>query len=301
MSRRRIAARRGVVLGLLVLCVLIFTSFFREDEGGFLHRFKGTVGAVVTPVQEVAVGAVQPLKDGWNWFADMRGARDRAEQLAAENEVLRSQLTERVSDQKLLEEFRDTLQVAREKPDGYDAVAARVLTRPFDLSHRVELDKGSSDGIVKNSLVFAPHKGEGDTFGALVGIVTSVRGASATVTFITDPTTAIGASILGAEEPLGLLTSTVSGQLSLTDVPADVLVQEGQTVVTAGTGTPDLPSPYPRALPIGEVTNVGSREPGQSQTVQVTPFAEPLELTVFTVMVPKSPAAKKRAAPASGG
>ena len=38
------------VLGLLVLCVLIFTSFFREGEGGFLHQFKGTVGAIVTPL-----------------------------------------------------------------------------------------------------------------------------------------------------------------------------------------------------------------------------------------------------------
>jgi rod shape-determining protein MreC len=256
---------------------------------------------VVTPIKEVAVGAVQPLKDGWNWFADLRGARDRAERLAAENEALRSQIVDQAKNEKLLEDFRDALKVSLDGVDGYAAVNARMLARPQDLSHRVELDKGSSSGIVKNSLVFAPHKGEGDTFGALVGVVTSARGGSSVVTFITDPTTAIGASIQGSEKPLGLLTSTVSGQLSLTDVPADIRVNEGDTVVTAGYGTRDLPSPYPPGLRIGEVTNVGSREPGESQTVQVTPYAKPLELTVFTVMVPKSADARRRAAPASGG
>lgn len=259
------------------------------------------MGAIVTPVKEVAVGAVQPLKDGWNWFADLRGARDRAERLAAENEALRSQLVGVANNDGLLEEFRNALKVSREAPSGYTAVNARVLSRPQDLSHRVELDKGRSDGIVKNSLVFAPHTGEGSTFGVLVGTVTSAHADSADVTFITDPTTAIGATLLNAQEPIGLLTSTVSGQLTLTDVPATILIRESDTVVTSGTGTPDLPSPYPSGIPIGEVTNLGSREPGQSQTVQVTPFAKPLELTTFTVMVPKSPEAKRRAAPASGG
>ena len=45
-----------MVLALLLVSVLIFTTFFREGEGGFLHQLKGTVGAVVTPVQEAAVG-----------------------------------------------------------------------------------------------------------------------------------------------------------------------------------------------------------------------------------------------------
>jgi rod shape-determining protein MreC len=300
-SRRRIAARRGVVLGLLVLCVLIFTSFFREGEGGFLHQFKGTVGAVVTPVKEVAVGAVQPLKDGWNWFAELRGARDRAERLEAENEALRSQIIDQTKDKKLLEDFRAALKVQDDGAGGYAALSARVIGRPADLSHRVELDKGSSSGIVKNSLVFAPHKGDSDTYGVLVGTVTSVRGGSSEVTLITDPTTAIGATLADADKQLGLLTSTVSGELSLTDVPGDILIREGDEVVTSGIGTRDLPSLYPQGLPIGKVRNVGSREPGQSQTVQVTPYAKPVELTVFTVLVPESPEARRRAAPASGG
>ena len=49
--------RRGVVVGLLVISVLIFTSFFREGEDGFLHSLKGTVGSVMAPVQDTAVGA----------------------------------------------------------------------------------------------------------------------------------------------------------------------------------------------------------------------------------------------------
>ncbi len=72
---------------------------------------------------------------------------------------------------------------------------------------------------------------------------------------------------------------------------------DGDTVVTAGTGTFTLPSPYPSGLRIGTVSSFGSarEEPGEFQTVQVTPFVNPFELSTFAVFVPVSPAAKRRA------
>ncbi len=288
------------MLALFVLCVLIFTSFFREGDGGFLHRIKGTVAAVATPVKDVAAGAVQPLEDGWGWFADLRGARDRAAALQAENEELRSRLVAQDLNEDLVADFRTALKIADDGVGGYRPVTAQALSRPLDLSHRVEIDKGRSSGIVRNSLVFAPYQGDVQVWGALIGLVTDVNDSSAVVTFITDPTTVIGAKIAGADKPLGLLTATASGELSLTDVPGDIRVDVGDDVVTGGYGTRDLPSPYPRGLPIGKVSNVGSREPGETQTVQVTPLRDPLELDVFTVFVPDSPEAKRRAAGIGG-
>ncbi len=297
-SRRRIVARRGVVLGLLVLSVLIFTSFFREGEGGFLHSLKGTVGSVVAPVQDAAVGAVQPFKDGWNWFAELRTARDERNRLLVENGALRSQLVNQADNDDLIRSFREQLAIANDGPAGYRSVAGRVIARPpVDLSRRVTLDKGRGEGIVVNSPVFAPVRPSGGapTFPALVGLVTSVTRSSATVTLVTDPSMQVGARLQGSTSPLGLLTATASGRLNLEQVPSAIPIETGMTVVTSGSGTVVLPSPYPPGLPIGTVESVGGREPGEFQTVQVKPFREPLELSLFTVFVPVSPEAKRRA------
>ena len=287
--------RRGVVLALLVISVLIFTTFFREGEGGFLHQFKGTVGAVITPVQEVAVAAVRPVKDGWNWFAELRGARDEANRLRAENEALRSEVIDQNLTAAQNTSFRQTLAIADDCPNGYTPVRAEVIGRPPDLSQRVKLDKGRSDKIVVNSLVFAPHQSEGKFFGALVGIVTSTASGSSTVTLLTDPSISVGARIAGSVKPLGLLKATSSGQLVLDQVPRTERISQDDVVVTAGYGTLRFPSPYPPGLPIGTVSSVGGQEPGETQTVQVKPFRDPMELSLFTVYVPTSAAAKLRA------
>lgn len=298
-SRRRIAARRGIVLGLIVLSVLIFTSFFRENEGGFLHSFKGTVGAIVAPVQDAAVGAVQPLTDGWNWFAELRGARDERNRLRAENEVLQSQVAKQATDAEQVQKLREQLAIADDGPEGYKAVTARVIARPpIDISRRVTLDKGKDDGIVVNAPVFVPvppKTTEAKTFPALVGLVTSVTSRSATVTLITDPSTQIGARLQGSLIPLGLLTATAAGTLNLEQVPSEIAIAVGATVVTSGAGTPLLPSPYPPDLRIGTVSSVGGREPGDFQTVQVDPDRNPLQLSLFTVFTPVSAEAKRRA------
>ncbi len=299
-SRRRIAARRGIVLGLLVLSVLIFTSFFRESEGGFLHSLKGTVGAVVAPVQSGAVGAVQPFKDGWNWFAELRTARDERNRLQTQNGLLQSQVAKQRTDAEQVRKLREQLKIADEGPAGYKAVTARVIARPpIDISRRVTLDKGKSDGIVVNAPVFVPVPPppaiDATTFPALVGLVTSVTSRSATVTLITDPSMQIGARLQGAAKPLGLLTATASGQLNLSQVPSDIAIAVDTIVVTSGSGTPQLPSPYPPDLPIGTVSSVGGREPGDFQTVQVSPYRDPQQLSLFTVFTPVSAEAKRRA------
>ncbi len=290
--------RRGVVVGLLVISVLIFTSFFREGEDGFLHSLKGTVGSVMAPVQDTAVGAIQPFKDGWNWFAELRTARDERNRLRADNGALQSRLTDQAETQELVKSLGEQLEIADDGPDGYRAVAARVIARPLvDLSRRVTLDKGRGDGVVVNSPVFVPVRPTSGTatFPALAGLVTAVTSRSATVTLITDPSTQVGARLQGSDTPLGLLTATASGRLNLEQVPSTIAIDVEMTVVTSGAGTVLLPSPYPPGLPIGIVDSVGGREPGEFQTVQVKPFRDPLELSLFTVFVPISAAAKRRA------
>jgi rod shape-determining protein MreC len=295
-SRRRIALRRGVVLGLLLICVLLFTSFFREDEGGFLHNVKGTIGAIVTPVQDVAVAAVQPVKDGWNWFAELRTARAERDRLLAENAELTRRLTQANVDASRIDDFRTQLRITQLGVDDYTPIPGTIIGRsPFDYYKRVGIDRGTNHGVTVNSLVFVPGERNGETFPALIGLVTRVETRSATVTFITDPNTTVAARSENATSNLGLLRAGPAGQLKLEGVPAGEVLVEGDVVVTTGEGTVELPSVYPPGIPLGRIKSVSPSEPDRSQSVQVEPFRDPVELSTLVVFAPKSALAQRRA------
>jgi rod shape-determining protein MreC len=295
-SRRRIALRRGVVLGLLLVCVLLFTSFFREGEGGFLHNVKGTISAVVTPVQDVAVAAVQPVKDAWNWFAELRDARAERDRLVAENAELRQRLTQTNVDASRVDDFRAQLRITQIGVDDYRPIPATIVGRsPFDYYKRVSVDRGSNHGVTLNSLVFVPGDRGGETFPALIGLVTRVEPRSSTVTFITDPNTTVAARGENSTSNLGLLRAGPAGQLTLEGVPPTEVLVEGDVVVTTGEGTVDLPSVYPAGVPLGRVASVSPTEPDRAQSVQVEPFRDPVGLSTVVVFAPNSALAERRA------
>ncbi len=295
MSRRRIALRRGVVIGLLLVCVVLFTTFFREGEGGFLHKLQGTVTSVVTPVQDVAVAAIQPVKDGWNWFGDLRGARAERDRLALENAELREKLTAKAVDGAVAVELRKQLKLAQIGRADYTPVAATIIGRSqIDYNKRVSIDRGTNHGVTKNSLVFVPGERNSEVYPALIGLVTRVEARSSIVTFITDPANAIAAKTESATNNLGLLRAGAAGQLKLEGVPGTEPIAVGDVVVTTGAGTDTLPSVYPSGIPLGVVTSVSSAEQ-EVQTVQVEPFRNPSELTEVMVFTPASALAKRRA------
>ena len=119
---------------------------------------------------------------------------------------------------------------------------------------------------------------------------------SASVAFVTDGRTEVGATIPEAGNFPGVLQSTTPGQLQLTGVPRAAGIRQGQTVVTSGFKVRNLLSVYPPGIPVGVVTSFGSQEVDVQQTVQVTPYVDPRKLTYLVVLVPTSPKAKERAA-----
>jgi rod shape-determining protein MreC len=289
LARRRTALRRGLVVALALLAFGLFTGYFREGPGGFLHDTQDAVGGVVAPVQGVAVAAIEPFQDGWNWFSELRGARERAAALEVEVRDLRLQA---INDRFRSQEAADlaALEAAGEGfENNYDRVLASIDGRsPSPWYQSARIDRGSADGIMENS----PVIGAGD---ALVGVVTSVRPHSANVRFITDGSTGVGAIVPEAGELPGLVTSPNPGQLRLTGVPREADIQEGQVVMTGGFNSGSLPSVYPRGLPIGVVSSVGSRDVDAEKSVQVKPLIDPRAEHHLVVLAPTSPEAIRRA------
>ncbi len=305
-SRRRIAMRRGVVICLLVVCVLMLTSFFREGEGGFLHSVKGTVTDIVNPVQGAASAAIRPFQNLVGWIRDSRSAANERDRLREEVEGLRAENARLANNERMSDEYLEQqaakidLEGNASLRDAYEITTARVRSRPmYETRQSARIDKGSGDGIVLNSLAFVPARvvnGQ-PTFGALIGRVTRVDRNSARVTFITDTSQSVAASLLDGKDvvPLGLLRANSSGDLILTDVPVKVSIENGDRIVTRSAGVQTLSSPYPPGLLIGYVTNFGQAAMNSSWTVQVKPFRDPQELETLTILIPKSPEAISRA------
>ena len=296
-ARRRANVRRVVIAALVILCLALFTGYFRESDDGPLHGAQSAAASVIAPVQEVATRAVEPFRDAWGWASSLKDARDRAAGLEREVEALRGEsVFGAVQAQRLAELERlvgvESLVDASRSLGGYEPVTGVVITRsvsPWWRSARV--DVGRSDGVLRNSPVLA-----GSAQGAaLVGLVTNVSGGSSDVAFITDGRTEVGAQIPDAGPYPGLLESITPGQLRLTGIPKEAAVQAGQAVVTGSFGVKNLLSPYPPGIPVGVVTSVSTQEVDVDRTVQVTPYVDPRQLQYLSVLVPQSPEAIARA------
>jgi rod shape-determining protein MreC len=296
-ARRRANLRRGVIAVLVILCLALFTGYFRESDGGPLHGAQSAAASVISPVQEVATKAVEPFRDAWGWASSLKDARDRAASLDAEVKRLRGEAVFSVVEAQRLAELEQLLGVeslvdASRSLGGYTPVAGPIVTRsvsPWWRSARVGI--GSSDGVIRTSPVLAGSQ-QG---AALVGIVTNVSARSADVAFITDGRTEVGARIPDAGPYFGLLSSITPGQLQMSGIPKEAAVKTGQAVVTGGFGVKGLESPYPPGLPVGVVTSVGTQEVDVDRTVQVTPYVDPRTLSYLSVLVPRSPEAIARA------
>ena len=63
--------RRGIIGGLIAVCLISFTVYFRESGGGPLHGAQQMAGTAVMPLQSVASRAAQPFRDGWGWGTEI--------------------------------------------------------------------------------------------------------------------------------------------------------------------------------------------------------------------------------------
>lgn len=294
LARRRTTFRRGAVVLLAVVCFGLLSAYLREGDTGPLHRFQDGAGALVAPVQGVAVAAIEPFRDAWGWANDLRDARSRAADLETEVAELRAAIIADAARSGEVAQLEALEGIAAPYLDDYRPVEARVDGQsPSAYSRQARLDQGTVEGVVANAPVLAGSE-EG---GALVGKIISAQPHSSTVAFVTDGgRTQVGATLLeGGSLGFGLVRSSAPGELELTDVPRDAAVTDGQVVITRGSSSLDLPSLYPAGIPIGLVSSSGGEVTDAFQSVQVTPLVDPRELQYMVVLVPTSEEAQRRA------
>src|SRR5215210_7129365 len=273
MYDRQVRRRRAVLLALVVCCFVLLTAYFGESSGGPLKSVQTGAMEVFAPVQEGANRALKPFRDLFGWFGDTLDAKDERNALEAERDALRLQVAENEN-----AELRDLVDYGRGSGiDAYEPVTARVYSRSNSSWYStIEINKGSSDGLAVNQPVI---NGKG-----LVGKVKSVSDGNAVVMLLSDSEFGVSALAAQADQPGSLLPVAGSpGDLLLDLVPEAKEVRVGDRIVTAGTVSERLPSPFPEGILIGTVKRIEG-EGDLDRTIHVAPAADLRKLDFVQVL-----------------
>lgn len=283
-SRTNPALKRRVVLGVLVLASLVLvTLYFREPQSGSLHAARSAGSAVLRPFQVAADRVVQPFRDGWEYVTGLVSAKDELRRVQAENRVLRQEATQFQFAFEKSRELERLLAYVRSPafPQDYEYVAAPVTAYPpSQFEQRLVIGAGENHGIRVNDPVVNEE--------GLVGRVTQVTAETAQVTLLTDEKMAVGARDLDSDA-IGIVRHGSAGQeaLVLDLVEKRHAVEVGDKVVSSGTRSASLDSPFPRGIPIGTVTFVGQSDTDPYKQIQIAPVVDFGSLHSLLVLIPK--------------
>jgi rod shape-determining protein MreC len=274
-KRRRVLRRRIVVAILLLLSVGLLTLYFRESDQGVVHGIQGGVLQVVAPLQKGTSVGTKPFRDAWNWTAGLFSANAENAELRKEVEQLRAGLANELATQDENEELRGLVQLERDEifPKKATLVTGRVVARSTTAWYStVTIDVGSDSGV---GVYDAVVNGAG-----LVGRVTSVTGDAAQITLISDQQSHVDAVVMpgGAQ---GIVTGSVTGDVTLGYVDKNERVKVGQYVVTSGRKD----SIFVRGIPIGVVESVGTQEVELYQSISIKPFVDFRKLDLVQVVI----------------
>ena len=200
----------------------------------------------------------------------------RLPSLTQENTSLRSELTQR---QLELAQLREALRHTRQGqalteavPSAPGVVAGVIARSTLPSQQTILMDKGSQQGVKEEGVVVDA--------GGVVGRVAELHGASALVMLLTDPESRVAAIVERSRET-GLLVGRGLGQCELIYLDAQVDLQEGDRVLTAGLG-----GVFPKGLLLGKVTRVFRDEQAGSASAWVEPAARLGQLEEVLCLLP---------------
>ena len=253
---------------LLVLSLVLISVSFRQPTSGALHGIESAGATVLRPFEIGAERIARPFRDVYGYFRGLVHAkrenarlRDEVNELRARNIGLQTAEQQNVELRKQLH-YVDSPQF----PHDYAAVNTRIIARaPSEFEQQVEIAAGSDQGLTVDTPVV--------TQDGLVGRVTDVGSNFAHVQLITDSESAVQARDLQTGA-IGLIRHGQGQAMILDRVTKDQSVNQGDTIVTAGTRSKQYPSLYPGGITIGVVLAVGQTDTAYYKQIQLQPFVD---------------------------
>ena len=273
-----------MLLGVLVLASLVLvTLYFRAPQTGSLHSARSGAASALKPFQVAADRVVQPFRDAYGYVDGLVSAKNELTRVEAENRLLRQQATQRAFAAEKARELERLLGYVRSPafPDDYEHVAAPVVSYPpSQFEQRLVIGAGEAHGIRRNDPVVNED--------GLVGKVTDVTADTAQVTLLTDAKLAVGARVFDGDA-VGIVQHGSAGRdaLVLDLVEKRYALEKGDRIVTSGTRSAALESPFPRGITIGTVTFVGQSDTDPYKQIQIRPAVDFGSLHSLLVLTPK--------------
>jgi rod shape-determining protein MreC len=247
----------------ILLVVLALTGFVLHRTG-LLSPVEGVLVGVTAPFQKAVGFVTAQFGELTRTARDLRGLRERNEELEAENAGL---LLENVRLREIEAEaviLRDLLAFAKANP-SFDIqgahVVGRVISRePSNLKSYLTLDVGREEEIAHNMPVVTDR--------GLVGRISEVGNGWSRVLLITDVSSSVN-GLTQSTRAGGLIQGQADGSLVLRAIPQADTVSVGDTVFTSGLG-----GNFPRQILIGQITEVERRDSDLYQVASVQPTVE---------------------------
>lgn len=243
-----------MVYGLLAVVLMAM-----DQRGHYVPRLRSAAEYLVEPVYHVVEWPVRAVSNLHEQFQSRRSLRHENERLSAKILSLEGALQRLDTLTAENSRLRSLFEGANSQSFEYRfAELIRVDLDPF--SHKVLIDRGSSDGVTRGQAVI---DGAG-----VMGQVEDVHPHFSTVRLISDPNHALPVQINRTGLRTVAFGSGETGSLSLLSIPRQADVREGDLIVTSGLG-----DRFPGGYPVAEVTNIDREEGLTFAAIEARPLA----------------------------
>lgn len=222
------------------------------------------VQAVLTPLRTGASALTEQAENIYDYIF-------KYEQLAAENEILREELSQIQEDNRDAasvkrenDRLRELLDLQKQNPD-YKLVDGYIISRnSTDWSYSFTVNRGTNSGIAEGMCAITES-------GAVVGVVSDVGSNYCVIISVLDSSLDISATIASSGYPGIVRGSYASGQvgmLRMDYLSSAAVVRNNDQVVTAGSTV------YPRNLILGNIVKWDMNDNGIAKYAILKPAAD---------------------------
>lgn len=255
---------RAFVLVMFVSGILLLAL------SGYLNSIINTSLRPLISVQTWFYTRFQAVYEFLSVPKDVATLRQRNAELENENSQLQNQVIQLEQQLREASVLYALLDFAREHPENAYVAAAVIGRDPSPFLHYVIIDHGSDSGL-RHGMPVVTQQG-------LVGRIDAVTAGAARVQLITDASSAINVYLKSSDTD-GLLSGSITGDISVGMISQDVILQTGDLVLTSGLG-----GDYPSDVLIGQLSNLREASNTLFQTASIQPAVDFANLKAILVI-----------------
>jgi rod shape-determining protein MreC len=270
MATVQLSQRPFLVLAAAIVLHVILISAQVNTRTGIPLLQVATFGAFAE-VQRATMVTVSRIRNLWTGYVDLTAVQRENEQLKRDLQTQQVRMQEVRALAQQTESLRQLLELRQRA--GVATVASEVIGAGAATDVRAyTIDKGSSDGVLKDMAVISPA--------GVVGRVVLPGARAAQVQLLIDRNAA-AAALIERTRAQGIVLGQGGDTLLMEYVPGTADVKQGDLVVTSG-----IDAIYPKGFVVGTV-EVVERGPGTFHRITVRPavdFSRLEEVLVVTTL-----------------